>query len=70
MVKNIRKTFNPLSTSDTNEGELLINQRVCMWEDSDNSYLQDMKSPERIEQSIAPGILFTKNVAQITETSQ
>ena len=31
MVKTIRRMYNPLSTSDTNKGEVPIDQHVCMW---------------------------------------
>ena len=70
MVKNIRRKFNPISTLDADEGEVPIDQHVCMWRDIDIPCLQEMTSPERIEQSISRGILFTKIGAKITETLQ
>ena len=70
IIKNIRITFNPLSTSDADEGEVPIDQHVCMWGVSDIPYLQEMTFPERIEHSIERGILFTKIGAKITEISQ
>ena len=69
-IKCIRKKYNPMSQGYAEEGQVPIDQEVCMWGDSDIPYLQQMTSPERIQLSIARGIYFAKIGAKITETSQ
>ena len=69
-IQSIRKKYNPMSTSNPEEDEIPIDQEVCMWEDSDIPYLQQMASPERIKLSVARGVYFSKIGAKITETSQ
>ena len=69
-VKNIRNRFNPLSTSNTEEGELSINQEVCIWGDSYIPYAQHMMAPECVKVSMKRSICFVKIGAKITKTSQ
>ena len=69
-IKCIRKKYNPMSQGNAEEGQIPIEQEVCMWGDSDIPYLQQMTDPERIKKSISRGIYFAKIGAKITETSQ
>ena len=69
-IKCIRQKYNPMAQGDAQEGQVPIDQEVCMWGDSDIPYLQQMTSPERIKLSIARGVYFAKIGAKITETSQ
>ena len=65
-----RRKLNPLSTSDTEEGQVPLEQQVIIWGDSNIPYLQQIPSPERIAESLARGIFFAKISAKIIETSQ
>ena len=69
-IQSIRKKFNPMSSGDAVDGQVPIDQEVCMWGDSDIPYLQQMTDPERIKLSISRGVYFAKNGAKITENAQ
>ena len=64
------KKINPMAQGDAMEGQIPIEQEVCMWVNSDVPYLQQMTDLERIKKSIPRGVYFAKIGAKITETSQ
>ena len=69
-IQSIRKKFNPMSSGNAVEGQVPVDQEVCMWGNSDIPYLQQMTDPERIKLSISRGVYFAKIGAKITENAQ
>ena len=55
-LQSITNKYNPISTSNTEEGEVLVDQEVCIWSDSYISYIQKMTDPARIKLSVSRGI--------------
>ena len=67
---NLSGKINPMSLGHAEELQTPVEQEVCIWGDSDITYLQKMTDIDIIKLSISRSIYFSKIGTHITENAQ